>query len=57
MYYLEKTIMKEYICNINHCEIRNMIDRVFDTFYWEADGLRQIKMVCARARADNMIMI
>ena len=57
IYYLEKTIIKEYICRINHCDIRNIIDRVFETFYCDAEGLRKMKIVCSIANPNSIITV
>ena len=50
-------MIKAYICNMNHCEILNMIERVLETFYCEVEGFKQIKIVCAKARTNNIMMI
>ena len=42
---------------MNHCEILNMIERVLETFYCEVEGFKQMKIVCAKARANNITII
>ena len=42
---------------MNHCEIRNIIDGVLDTFYRDADGFRQMKIVCNIANPNSIIIV
>lgn len=49
--------MKAYICKINHCEILNIMDLVFDTFYCDVDGFKQINIICDNVINDKMITV
>lgn len=57
IYSLENTIMNAYICRINHCEILNIMDLVFDTFYCDVDGFKQINITCDNVINDKMITV